>query len=615
MRNNRLRTLAAGCLALILILSSVRLLLPVRAADAISDAAAEILDAQCGGQRVQAWLDGVLTESAGTGSAEWYVMALSAADRQHLDYGSYRRALEQKLDSGSYFSATAKQRCALALIAASGGDIPARCETLLKESLGRQGLMSQVFGLHLINQGVPSETDSAAVISELLSAQRADGGWTLTGDFSDPDVTAMTVQALAPYRQQKTVGNAVSRAVSWLSGKQLPSGGFSSYGKENPESAAQVWIALAALDISALTDARFVKDGHTLLDAIRQFSRGSGQYAHLADGPVNPGATQQVFLALTAEQCRQAGRYFYLPHGLRAKTESAVSVQTSASQSTAQSASRSAAQSRTTAQQPASSGVSGTADTVSEPVQTAPTDSTAAKTDAGTAGITAEKASGTTAFVTEQTAQSGRTHSGTAAAQIAPKGEHTGSRFPYRVPATAGIAVIFVGFAAFFLIRGNRSAKTYLTLLGICGALTAGVWLIRIELPDSYYQPQARGGGGTVTMEIRCDVILGLEGSERFPADGIILPETLFDIDENENALTLLYDAVRAYQLQIEVDGVSGDVVETAYVRGIASLYEFDFGALSGWTYLVNGERPSVGCGAYTLHDGDQVVWAYTVSL
>ena len=332
MRNNRLRTLAAGCLALILILSSVRLLLPVRAADAISDAAAEILDAQCGGQRVQAWLDGVLTESAGTGSAEWYVMALSAADRQHLDYGSYRRALEQKLDSGSYFSATAKQRCALALIAASGGDIPARCETLLKESLGRQGLMSQVFGLHLINQGVPSETDSAAVISELLSAQRADGGWTLTGDFSDPDVTAMTVQALAPYRQQKTVGNAVSRAVSWLSGKQLPSGGFSSYGKENPESAAQVWIALAALDISALTDARFVKDGHTLLDAIRQFSRGSGQYAHLADGPVNPGATQQVFLALTAEQCRQAGRYFYLPHGLRAKTESAVSVQTSASQ-------------------------------------------------------------------------------------------------------------------------------------------------------------------------------------------------------------------------------------------------------------------------------------------
>ena len=59
----------------------------------------------------------------------------------------------------------------------------------------------------------------------------------------------------------------------------------------------------------------------------------------------------------------------------------------------------------------------------------------------------------------------------------------------------------------------------------------------------------------------------------------------------------------------------SGDAVETAYVRGIASLYEFDFGDLSGWTYTVNGVRPSIGCGACKLHDGDRVVWEYTVSL
>ena len=116
-------------------------------------------------------------------------------------------------------------------------------------------------------------------------------------------------------------------------------------------------------------------------------------------------------------------------------------------------------------------------------------------------------------------------------------------------------------------------------------------------------------------MEIRCDVILGMPGSEKFPADGVILPETEFAISEGENALTLLYDAVKAEQLQVEVDGVSGDVVETAYVRGIASLYEFDFGDLSGWTYTVNGERPSVGCGSCILHDGDKVAWIYTINL
>ena len=63
------------------------------------------------------------------------------------------------------------------------------------------------------------------------------------------------------------------------------------------------------------------------------------------------------------------------------------------------------------------------------------------------------------------------------------------------------------------------------------------------------------------------------------------------------------------------MDGVSGETVETAYVRGIASLYEFDFGDLSGWTYEVNGERPPVGCGACVLHDGDRIDWIYTINL
>ena len=611
MRNNRLRTLAAGCFALILILSSVRLILPVCAADTVRDAAQEILDAKRGGQSLQAWLDSELTDDAGKGAAEWYVMALHAAG-ERLDFSGYKRALEQQLDAGGTFSATAKQRCALALIAASGGAIPARCETLLRESLGKQGVMSQVFGLHLINQGVRCETDSGEVVQQLLEVQLASGGWTLMGEYGDPDVTAMTLQALAPYRQQPAVGKAVSRALDWLSGKQLASGGFSSYGNENPESAAQVWIALAALDISPLTDKRFVKNGHTLWDAIRQFSLGNGQYAHLKDGAANPAATQQVFLALTAEQCRQAGRYFYLPDGFRAKTEPAVTSQTTVRSSNAATESKTVTSAQTGVSITDASSAAGTKQSVQ-------TDENVTQTDPQTAfsnGETAASAVETAQTVSTETTAQSAAHTGAVSEQITPEQtEKAGAKYPYRIPLTAGIGVVFLGACAVFWMRGNRSAKTYLTAAFLCGALTAGVWLIRIERTDDYYQPQARGGGGSVTMEIRCDVILGLEGSERFPADGIILPETAFAIDENENALTLLYDAVRANSLQIEVDGVSGDIVETAYVRGIASLYEFDFGDLSGWTYLVNGERPSVGCGAYTLHDGDQVVWAYTISL
>ena len=52
-----------------------------------------------------------------------------------------------------------------------------------------------------------------------------------------------------------------------------------------------------------------------------------------------------------------------------------------------------------------------------------------------------------------------------------------------------------------------------------------------------------------------------------------------------------------------------------AYIAGINYLYEFDFGELSGWTYRVNGEVPSVGCDKYELKDGDKVEWIYTCEL
>ena len=188
-------------------------------------------------------------------------------------------------------------------------------------------------------------------------------------------------------------------------------------------------------------------------------------------------------------------------------------------------------------------------------------------------------------------------------------------KYPYRIPLTAAVWAGGALLAVICICRKKRSPKTYLTVAGSCAILTALVWFIKIESPENYYQSELKTGGGTVTMAIRCDVICGLAGSEAYPADGVIMPLTEFSIEPEESALTLLYDAVKAYTLQIEVDGVSGETVETAYVRGIASLYEFDFGDLSGWTYTVNGVRPSVGCGAYHLKDGDRVVWEYTVSL
>jgi hypothetical protein len=51
------------------------------------------------------------------------------------------------------------------------------------------------------------------------------------------------------------------------------------------------------------------------------------------------------------------------------------------------------------------------------------------------------------------------------------------------------------------------------------------------------------------------------------------------------------------------------------YVRGIGHLYEMEHGDLSGWNYKVNGSIPSMGCAAYTLSGGDEIVWEYTLTV
>ena len=56
-------------------------------------------------------------------------------------------------------------------------------------------------------------------------------------------------------------------------------------------------------------------------------------------------------------------------------------------------------------------------------------------------------------------------------------------------------------------------------------------------------------------------------------------------------------------------------VYNSAYIEGVANLYEFDVGNLSGWMYQVNGWFPNYGCSRYQLKDGDVVEWVYTCDL
>jgi len=125
--------------------------------------------------------------------------------------------------------------------------------------------------------------------------QNKNGGFPLHKDGADSpsevDVTAMGLQALANYRDQEAVEEAVESALEWLSEQQLASGGFQSLKEENRQSVSQVMIALTALNIDPLEERFLQKDG-SLLSNLLSFATDDGGFAHTRGGKTNRSAPQ-----------------------------------------------------------------------------------------------------------------------------------------------------------------------------------------------------------------------------------------------------------------------------------------------------------------------------------
>lgn len=255
---------------------------------------------------VQEWIDGELTDDAGAGS-EWYIIALS--NHGDYDFSNYNAALNNYLSKNEVGSASSRLKYALTYIAIGDKDNP-YIGKVLGNSIGEQGIMSLVFGLHLLNNGCTSDAHSVnGLIGELLSLQLADGGFSVTGEYGDVDVTAMTVQALAVHcSDNPAVKSAVDDALDFLSAHQLGNGGFSAYGVENPESTAQVVIALSSLGIDAATDKRFIKNGSTVFDGMSSFCLADGSFSHKEGGVSDSTATAQVLCAAIAYDNMKNGK-------------------------------------------------------------------------------------------------------------------------------------------------------------------------------------------------------------------------------------------------------------------------------------------------------------------
>lgn len=305
-------------------------------------------------------------DSVGSTAGDWAAIGIGRSGYAD-DYNAYL-AVTAAYISNSYqkygeldrTKATEWQRIGLAVLAAGGDPVSIGEDQegnpidLVADgtynrgkvmSLGMQGTNGLIFGLLLMDSmryDIPADAADTreGLLEKIISSQIKDGGFNLTSidAQSDVDMTAMAIQALAPYynsektyryvqqgtkeEQVKSVRQVVDEALQFLSSSQQESGGFTSWGVENSEGCSQVLIALSSLGIDPGNDQRFIKNGNTVIDGLMQYHMEEGGFIHSKEyDEENPNAdpdksntmaSDQALCALTA-LCRNYGgmRTFY----------------------------------------------------------------------------------------------------------------------------------------------------------------------------------------------------------------------------------------------------------------------------------------------------------------
>lgn len=147
----------------------------------------------------------------------------------------------------------------------------------------------------------------------ILQYQNPEGGFGLTDNVTaSADMTAMAVQALAPYYESRQdVREAVDRALLYLQGKMSPDCGFDG----NAEAAAQAVVALAALNRSPVAPENgFAPNlAVNMLTNISSFAAEGGGFKHYAAdrGPQIMSTTQALLAFESYRRMTGAENFIY----------------------------------------------------------------------------------------------------------------------------------------------------------------------------------------------------------------------------------------------------------------------------------------------------------------
>ena len=252
--------------------------------------------------------------------SEWYILGLARSGRKVFDdyYKAIEKYVSENIDENGRLDekrATDNAKLVLVLSALDKDVTDVGGHDLLKalsdmDYVTQQGLSGAIYALLAFDcrgYDIPSadknveQTSREGLVKYILDKQLKDGGWAYSGDKAEPDMTAMALQALAAYyKTDAKVKEAADKAVTCLSKLQNTTGGYDSYGSANSESAAQVITALTALGIDPDNDARYGKNGASVLDSLCGFYVDGGGFRHVSDGKLDPTATAQGYYALAA---------------------------------------------------------------------------------------------------------------------------------------------------------------------------------------------------------------------------------------------------------------------------------------------------------------------------
>lgn len=258
--------------------------------------------------------------NVGSVGGEWLVIGLAQSDKLSEDMAAAYLGSAEDYVSGigsnrlHEVKSTDNSRLILGITAAGGDPANIGGHDLLSgladmEYIKGQGNNGPIWALIAFdcggyaiptNESTESQVTREKLIDYLLSIQCKNGGWGFMVDSSDVDMTAMALQALAPYTEREMVKASVTSALEFLSDQQNEQGGFESYGTRNSESCSQVIAALCSLNIDPLKDDRFIKNGNTVIDALSDFAVEGGFCHQLNMREANGMATEQAFYALTS---------------------------------------------------------------------------------------------------------------------------------------------------------------------------------------------------------------------------------------------------------------------------------------------------------------------------